>query len=671
VGLLLVSLTGKKVAQAHAALTESHDKARALFEYAADGIFVADLEGRYLEVNPVGAQMLGYSPAEMIGKSVTDLIPPGDIARLWRAREQLHTGSPQTEEWSLRRKDGTFVSVEVSARMLPDGRWQTFVRDISERKLAAELLRRSEARLSGLISISLDGILSIDQNQNIALFNQGAEAVFGWSQREVLGQPLEVLLPQRFRERHRRHVSDFGCGPEQTRLMHLRRLIWGLRKNGEEFPMEASISKLAADGGYLYTIIFRDISERVRLERTQQEHMAQQRLLSQLGPVLSASLDYEGVLNQLSNLLVRHVADICIALIIEDGEVRRLKAAHADPDKQEYADALSKIVLNPIHPHPVWQVIETGQPVLMREITDEGLKEFAQSEEHLALLRKANVCSVMVLPLRGRNTILGVLILDCCGDHRRYGAEDIHVGMEIAHRAALAVENAKLYQIAQQAIQARDALLEVVAHDLRNPLNTVQLSTELLKGPADKSQVIERIKHAVQRANTLVADLMDVSRMESGRMNLECGAVSSAQLVQDCVEAQKPASAAVPTELRMEIPAVLPTVWADSKRALQVFENLLGNALKFTPPGGTITVGGLERPTEVLFWVKDNGPGIPAHELPHLFDRFWQADKKDRRGSGLGLAIAKEIVEAHGGKIWAESVKQKGSCFWFTLPKAA
>jgi signal transduction histidine kinase len=139
-------------------------------------------------------------------------------------------------------------------------------------------------------------------------------------------------------------------------------------------------------------------------------------------------------------------------------------------------------------------------------------------------------------------------------------------------------------------------------------------------------------------------------------------------VVSEAIEAQKPLAASTSLALRVELPADLPDIWVDRDRLLQIFENLVGNALKFTQPGGSVTVGALPREDCVLFWVADTGIGVATKDIPHLFDRFWQAQRTERRGAGLGLPIVKGLVEAHGGRIWVESTLGRGSTFFFTIP---
>ena len=258
---------------------------------------------------------------------------------------------------------------------------------------------------------------------------------------------------------------------------------------------------------------------------------------------------------------------------------------------------------------------------------------------------------------------------------RRLTAEETRrAAAEEAQRrtAALAEENARLFHEAQHATRARDEMLGVVAHDLRNPLNTIVMgASTMLEMLPEQPPLIRNhaqiVRRAADRMNRLIQDLLDVRRIESGRLSVDPRPVTVALLVDETLEMLRPHAAAASLELVTDLAPELPRVRADSGRILQVFSNLVGNAIKFTPAGGRITISAMRLEDEVRFEIADTGPGIPAEQLPHVFGQFWQGLRGDRRGIGLGLAIAKGIVEAHHGKIWVESQVGEGSRFYFTL----
>jgi signal transduction histidine kinase len=233
------------------------------------------------------------------------------------------------------------------------------------------------------------------------------------------------------------------------------------------------------------------------------------------------------------------------------------------------------------------------------------------------------------------------------------------------------LENVRLYQLAREATQARDELMSVVAHDLRNPLSTIAMhGARLRQNAGDEAVSGEAIQRSVARMARLIDDLLDVTRIQAGRISIERESVDTNAFLQELAGSQRPLAESASIELVVQAPPDLPPVWADRHRLSQAFENLVGNALKYTGPGGHITLGAEVDVNEVRFMVRDSGSGIALEHLPHVFDRFWQAQRTARRSAGLGLAIVKGIVDAHDGTIRAESTPGQGAAFFFSIPKA-
>ncbi len=248
---------------------------------------------------------------------------------------------------------------------------------------------------------------------------------------------------------------------------------------------------------------------------------------------------------------------------------------------------------------------------------------------------------------------------------------------QLAQMCSVALENARLYKAAQDATRARDDLVAIVSHDLRNPVHTINMAAAFLleiAPPVDRRitsrRQLEVIQRAAHRANRLISDLLDVAKIQAGRMAVEPTAVDVPSLVQEAVDAATPLASAKQLRVDRVVSPEFRQVSADRDRVLQVFGNLLGNAIKFTPSGGQITVTADAEGSQAHFTVSDTGPGIPPEHVPHVFDRYWQAKSTAKLGTGLGLSIAKGIVEAHSGKIWVESEPGKGASFNFTLPYA-
>jgi PAS domain S-box-containing protein len=250
----------------------------------------------------------------------------------------------------------------------------------------------------------------------------------------------------------------------------------------------------------------------------------------------------------------------------------------------------------------------------------------------------------------------------------------VNVMRDVTSERRVELENVRLVGEAQEALRAREDLLAIVSHDLRNPLGVVLASTALLLKsnlPPDKQERARRQVEAIQRAgnrmNRLIRDLLDFASIQAGRLSVSLRPQDVAAMVNEVLEVTEPLAAGKSLRLTSDVAPDL-AIRCDHDRVIQLFSNLVGNAVKFTNEGGAISVRAVPDGDVVRFSVTDTGPGISAEELPHVFDRYYQAQRRNRDGIGLGLSIARGIVEAHGGRIWVESEEGKGSTFFFTLP---
>jgi signal transduction histidine kinase/FixJ family two-component response regulator len=277
---------------------------------------------------------------------------------------------------------------------------------------------------------------------------------------------------------------------------------------------------------------------------------------------------------------------------------------------------------------------------------------------------------LLCMPLIHAEEVLGVIYLGTSGSWQPAPAQTgLLSALAVPCAAALAQRVAQ--EDLQRDVRARDDVLGVVAHDLQNPLNVISMAANMLLTRITEQSArrpIERIVRSVQRATRLLRDLLDVGAIEEGHFAIERRRVDPTALILSALESQQSLAADASVITATDLSPSLPQIDADEERLLEVLENLIGNAIKFTSPGGTISVGALAENEQIKIWVADNGSGIPEQHLPHIFDRFWQAKRGDRRGTGLGLTICKGIVEAHEGQIWAESTPGKGTTLSFTLP---
>jgi signal transduction histidine kinase len=297
--------------------------------------------------------------------------------------------------------------------------------------------------------------------------------------------------------------------------------------------------------------------------------------------------------------------------------------------------------------------------------------EFPQHEEDFRALRTADLLSLIAAPLLARGKLIGILILGS-SQCFLYGPADLHLAEELAQRAALAVENARLYSQAQRAIRTREDVLAVVSHDLKNPVSTIRLVTHLIGDSEHLSgeklrEFIGVITRSVSRMDLLISDLLDFAKIESGTFSIEKTIENVQRVFTPIIEDLRVMAEAKRQRLEVDLPPDLPFVALDIHRAGQLMSNLLKNAVKFTPEGGLIRVSAKHEDDCIVVCVADTGPGIRPEDLGKVFDQFWQAGETKQLGTGLGVSIAKGIVDAHGGKIWAESTLGRGSSFKFTL----
>ncbi len=283
-----------------------------------------------------------------------------------------------------------------------------------------------------------------------------------------------------------------------------------------------------------------------------------------------------------------------------------------------------------------------------------------------------DIRTLFALPLVALGQLQGVMYLGF-RDERDLQHERPLLDTVAAHIAG-AIAQRETIEALTRAVRSRDDVLSVVAHDLQNPITVISIAANMLLQrlpDATARRPIERILRGAQRADRMIRDLLEVNAIESGRFSVELRRLQPADLILSVLESQQSLAADASVIIATDVAPELPEIDADEERMLEVLENLISNAVKFTGPGGTITVSAASREDKILVCVKDTGSGITPDQLPHIFDRFWQATKAQRRGTGLGLTICKAIVEAHGGQIWAESSPGVGTSVLFTIPAAS
>ncbi|MCU1230677.1 MAG: sensor histidine kinase [Acidobacteria bacterium] len=386
--------------------------------------------------------------------------------------------------------------------------------------------------------------------------------------------------------------------------------------------------------------------------------------LASAGQELAASLDYAQTITTLANLIVANLAEMSVVCIAEaDGTLRRAAIAHRDPRREEELAAAEAGTTTRDVPEAIVRVMQDREPRVIGAASSLAHYLWGDVDEERSL---------MALPLVSRGQTLGI-VLAAAPEGKAFTREDALLAGDFARHASLAIDNARLYLESQQAVRAREEVLAIVSHDLRNPLNAITLAASLLRGssdiPDEDREQLEIISLSANRMSRLIQDLLDVTRLEGGKkLPIEPARVDVEPLLHEAHELFKVQAAASGIKLEHEAENV-PPVRADLHRVMQVFSNLIGNAMKFTPAGGTITIRARATNGDVLFTVSDTGSGIPHEHLGDIFNPYWQAKRTERLGAGLGLSITKGIVEAHGGRIDVDSTPNVGTTFSFTLPR--
>ena len=486
-------------------------------------------------------------------------------------------------------------------------------------------------------------------------------------------------------------VRGLACGadhyvtkPYQAEwlLTRLRAVLARTRAPHAAPPDEISVDLLGtrfairATKEQILELLVSSYSDLVRTSEVVRDAERRARFLADAGELLSSSLDSLEVLRELARLAVPRLADVCaVDLLDGDGGRRRVEIAHAvdgvatvapsedgASDPQSPSASLTRAIAG-----------RTSQLIVAAERRDFG--DVARDPLLVTALEALGAPTMLVVPLVARGRVLGVLQFLALDGTRLSSADDLLFIEDLARRAALAVDNALLYGEAQRATRARDDVLAIVSHDLRNPLNTIQMSTSFLLDVLDTPGAdvplvpqLQIMRRATKRANALIQDLLDVSRIEAGTLAVAEVLTSAALLLSDAALEEEPGILAKGLTLAHEWHGPDVEVAVDRSRISQLFANLVGNAVKFTPAGGKIALRGEIHATRVIFEVSDSGAGIAPEHLPHLFDRFWQATQTSRAGAGLGLFIVKGIVDAHRGTIEVLSEPGVGTRIRVELP---
>ncbi|MFL5345602.1 MAG: ATP-binding protein [Hyalangium sp.] len=526
-----------------------------------------------------------------------------------------------------------------------------------------ERLRESEARLQAIVDHAPAAIYVKDSEGRFVLANRYLATLLHRSREELLGRTSQDLWPREVARpliEADRRVLELGVPVTVEESLP--------QEDGPhtflsvKFPMPGGRGRVAALGG-----ISTDITDRKEAERAQA-------LLVEAGTVLAQSLDMETTLKSIASLAVTHLADFCMVdLLGEDGQLHRLEVLSREPAHKELMQRTMRYPPQLDSTSPVAQVLKTGKAATA-DITPQWLDAAAQSAEHRAVLEALAPRSTVILPLKARGRMQGVMNLVSKEPGRMLRPSVVVVAQGLADRAAIAIDNARLFQEAREAVRVREDVVAIVSHDLRNPLNAISLSASTLikREELDErtAKAAMRIYAAADRAHRLIRDLLDFTQARVGGIPLSPRPVELDELARQVVEELQSAY----PERSFELRGVEDVhVEGDPDRLAQVMANLLGNAVQHSPKDTPVRVTVRGQGDMVLFEVHNQGAPIPAEQLPVLFEPFHRGREAGAatpgRSLGLGLYISRQIVTAHGGRIEVHSEEGEGTTFRVWLPR--
>ena len=556
-----------------------------------------------------------------------------------------------------------------------------------ERRRTAQALRESEERYRVVSETAQDAIFTIDEESRILFTNPAAERLFGFTREEMIGQRLEMIIPERFRESHRRGIERF-LKTRQRRIPWTGVELPALHRDGHEFPAEISFGEWTENGRTIFTGFARDITERKRAAEELNRTLDLERQAREEAEAARAQLqrraDEEASFRHLASALTGAVEMTEVLYEITNRATQVTRADGVYVERIVGASRSVEVVASAGRGTPprglrvafpgsmTEEIIKGGEPVILAD-----MKSFGRTMAPY-LFDTCAKCEVLVTPLVAEEEPLGALVLlNSRASGRVFRDSDVVRARTLGDLTSLALRRVRLMEQereakekAEAAVRVRDETLGIVSHDLRNPLTQIALSADLMADDpsGDQTELVETIRSAARQMDRLIQDLLDVARVEAGRFAVDRKVISAEEIVREVCEFNRTLAEQKKIRLTSDIQGPLPEICADGDRVRQVFANLIGNAIKFTPPRGSIHVEALKAAEGVEFRVSDTGPGIPDADLKNAFRPYWQAKKTAHMGAGLGLAIVRGIVEAHKGRVWAENTPGGGARFTFTIP---
>ena len=605
---------------------------RLLLQHNPDALLAISENGEILHWNEAAEAIFGYSCDEALGRLLNDLIvPPDRRDEERRIREDALRHGLAVYESVRRRKDGLLLHVSVTTKAIRDagGNLECFLstkKDVTHLKVLRDA-KLVESKFRDLLESTPDAIVMVNVTGRVVLINSQAENVFGYRRAEMMGQPVEMLLPQRFHAAHHGHRGQFFAQP-RTRTMGAGLELYGLRKNGEEFPVEISLSTLSTEEGPMVMSAVRDLTDRKKAEQ-------KFRSLLESAPDAMVIIGHDGkieLVNSQTEKLFGYQREELLGQLVEILVPERFHAKHPGHRTSFFA-------------HPRARSMGVGLELNARR--RDG-SEFP--------------VEISLSPL---DTSEGLFVSSAIRD----------VTDRKHFENALRQKNVEL----ANANQAKDNFLANMSHELRTPLNAIIgfAGTLLMRLPgpltSDQEKQLKTLQASARHLLALINDLLDVARIEAGKIELHFELVDCRSVIQEVVAALSPEAIRKELEFQAILPAIDLVVRIDRRALSQIVLNLANNALKFTDRGSVcieVSRCSMNRRKSVEISIRDTGKGIRPEDQPRLFEPFTQVDiskTKIREGTGLGLHLSRKLAELLGGQITFQSEYGKGSTFTLAL----
>jgi len=702
-------------------LARSEERFRLLIDNIGDyAVYLLDPDGHVSTWNRGAERFKGYNAADIVGRHFSAFFPPEDVLN-GKPEHELENarkfGRFEDEGYRVRR-DGTRFWAHAILTALRDGDgkllgFAKITRDLTARRAAEQQelalvheqaaraaaeraqaqIRASEEqyrslseRLEIVFEGVADGILAQDKSGRIVFANTAAARFFGFGSREALlaSAPDAVGASYDFFDDAGRLLGRDrfpGALVLAGATAHSAMLQVRERSTGREqwlFVRGSSVSSESTDGELTITI-WHDVSAERRQER-------QSLYLSEATTALSASLEREEMLGALAHRLVPSLADWCTIALVEDGVLRSLAAVHTDPTKDELVARFARdFALETAADRGPGRVVQSGSSELVNDLARSSLESLVSAPDGLAALRALGASAFLSAPIPVRGSVLGVISLFAAEPGRSYDTLHAALVEEIGRRVGVALENAHLYAEAQRAARAaeeanraKDEFLATVSHELRTPLSAILGWSRLLKDRVTDRALLKPLEVIHRNAEAqvrIIDDILDVSRVITGKFQIDPKPMDLVAVARDAVEVVRPSAVAKSITLEFNPEAEYCLLVGDPDRLQQVIWNMLSNAVKFTPSKGKVVLTVGHDGQEVVLSVADTGMGLEPSFLPFVFDRFKQADPSTTRrvgGLGLGLALVRHIMELHGGRAEVASPGPgQGATFTVRLPLRA